>query len=364
MSITEPLPPPRPHLTLKRFLAALAVVAITGGAIWGFLEGRAERDMEAERERPVNSPQRLSRVNDEPIITLDAATLRESGFERSALATTNHRQQVRAYGSVLDLQQFTDLANSISSAKSQLLSAEAKAAASKPAFDRATQLNKNGQIVSTAQMQTAEAAFHVDEAAVASAQSQIRTSTATAYQAWGPVLGKALVERTDQLTRLIGRQDVLLQITVPPGESLGEVPVTAFAEIDDKRRLPLTLVSAATKTDPRIQGVSYFYAAPFDPALIPGMNVLALLPSDKDVEGVIVPKTATVWWQGKAWLYLATGANTFTRREIATGQTTADNASYVVTGLPKDVQVVTKGAQALLSEEFRAQVQVGEEDRK
>ena len=213
-------------------------------------------------------------------------------------------------------------------------------------------------------MQTAEAAFHVDEAAVASAQSQIRTLTATAYQAWGPMLGKALVERTDQLTRLIGRQDVLLQITVPPGESLGEAPVSAFAEIDDKRRLPLTLVSAATKTDPRIQGVSYFYAAQFDPALIPGMNVLALLPSDKAVEGAIVPKTATVWWQGKAWLYLATSANTFTRREIATGQSTADNASYVVTGLPKDAQVVTKGAQALLSEEFRAQVQVGEEDRK
>lgn len=364
MTMTEPLSPPRARQTVKRLLIALASAVLIGGTVWGFMEGRAERDMEAERERPVNAPQRLSRVNDEPIITLDAATLRESGLELALLPSATDRQQVRAYGTVLDLQQFTDLANSISSAKAQLHSAEAKAAASKPAFDRATQLNKNGQIVSTAQVQTTEAAFHVDEAAVAAAQSLIRTSTATAYQAWGPALGKALVERNEQLARLIGRQDVLLQITVPPGVSLNAAPANAFAEIDAQRRLPIAFVSSATKTDPRIQGVSYFYSAPFDQALIPGMNVLALLPSDKDVEGSVVPKTATVWWQGKAWIYLATGSNTFTRREVATGQTAADNASYVVSGLPKDAQVVIKGAQALLSEEFRAQVQVGEEDRK
>ena len=99
-------------------------------------------------------------------------------------------------------------------------------------------------------------------------------------------------------------------------------------------------------------------------SVIQKLNVLAFLPAEPKITGVIVPKSATVWWQGRAWAYLATGENTFTRREISTGQTSTDNSGYVVSGLPAELQVVIKGAQALLSEEFRAQVQVGEEGRK
>ena len=356
--------PGGPRKALRSFAWVIFAAVVAGGAIWGFLEGRAERTMEAEREMPVKAPQRLSRVNDEPLITLDKATQLQSGLRVGTLSIATHQALIRTYGAVLELQQLTDLSNSITTAKAQLRSAEAKLAASKPQFDRFQQLNKKDQIVSTAQLQNAEAAYRVDEAAVASAQSQIQTLTASALQVWGPVLGQAIAENGERATRLIGRKDVLLQITVPPGENLGAAPVNAFADIDNGRRLPITLLSTATKTDPRIQGLSFFYTSPIDQALVPGMNVLALLPSEKKIEGTVVPKSATVWWQGRPWVFIGTGPETFTRREISTAQTTADNNGYVVTGLPQGAQIVIEGAQSLLSEEFRAQVQVGEETPK
>jgi hypothetical protein len=90
------------------------------------------------------------------------------------------------------------------------------------------------------------------------------------------------------------------------------------------------------------------------------MNVVAYLPSDKSVGSVTIPTSAIVWWQDKAWVYRRTNPNTFTRTEIATDLPGPDG-SYVVGGIPNDAEIVTRGAQSLLSEEFRAQIQVGED---
>jgi len=89
------------------------------------------------------------------------------------------------------------------------------------------------------------------------------------------------------------------------------------------------------------------------------MNILAFLSSGSMVDGTTVPAPAIVWWQGRAWIYVHTGAETFVRREIAT-DTPAPTGGYVVKGLPGNAELVTQGAQMLLSEEFRSQVQVEE----
>jgi hypothetical protein len=73
--------------------------------------------------------------------------------------------------------------------------------------------------------------------------------------------------------------------------------------------------------------------------------------------GVVIPEAAVVWLQGKAWVYQRTDPNTFVRHEIAPDHAGPDGG-YVVTGLPSDAQIVVRGAQMLLSEEFRAQVPI------
>ncbi len=91
------------------------------------------------------------------------------------------------------------------------------------------------------------------------------------------------------------------------------------------------------------------------------MNVLAFLPTGKSVGGVTVPATAIVWWQDRAWVYRRTLRDAFTRAEIAT-ELPAPGGGYIVKDLPPDTDIVTRGAQLLLSEEFRAQIQVDEDN--
>jgi hypothetical protein len=346
---------------LRSGLLAGAVVAAIGGLlVWGFIAGRNDAATEAEHERPVEAPLRVSTHNGLPVITLDAETQKRSGIESTVLKAAPYQNQVRAYGMVLDVARLTELSNDYANAKARLQTAQAKVAASKAAFARARDLYQHGQTVSEAQFQTAEAAFHTDEAGVASAQAQVRTLVATADQEWGPVLGQALLDSSLLVTRLIERQDFLLQVTLPPGVSLPKPPPAAAIETGKSTRAQITFVSPATRTDPKIQGVSFFYIVSADSGVLPGMNVLAFLPAGVTVEGVVVPSSSTVWFQGRAWVYRRTDGDTFVRTAISTELPTPDGG-YVVNNLPQNVAIVTRGAQLLLSEEFRAQIQVEED---
>lgn len=347
---------------LRRFLLVLVLAGVGGGILWGFVAGRMEAALEAERERPIKAPLRVSLDNDEQVVTLDAEAQKHNGIETSPVAAAPYRERVRAYGTVVDLARLTDLSNSYQTAKSSLQAANARLAASRPAYERAQTLNKNEQIVSQATVQAAQATYGADVATQASAESQLRTLAATAQQEWGPVLGKALIEGSPTITRLIERQDFLLQVTLPPGVSIPTPPPTAAILTANGLRADIKFVSPATRTDPKIQGVSYFYIAAADSGVLPGMNVIAYLPSGATVEGAAIPEPAIVWWQDRAWVYWRSAPDKFTRVSIAT-DFPAPGGGYVVKGFPKDAEIVTRGAQALLSEEFRAQIQVGEDKK-
>jgi hypothetical protein len=60
---------------IRALLFAVVTLGVGAVVIWGFVEGRKEAEQEADRERPVKSPQRISLEGEEPVITLDAATV-------------------------------------------------------------------------------------------------------------------------------------------------------------------------------------------------------------------------------------------------------------------------------------------------
>jgi hypothetical protein len=342
-----------------KLLVAAAVLACGALLGWKLLAGREEAAIEEQHEGAIKVPVRVSDKNGDPVITLDGKTQQRSGIETGVLPSTPHPEELRAYGMVLDVARLTELSNNYANAKAQVQTAQAKLAMSKPAYDRAQKLFNETHVVSQAQVQAAEAAFGTDQASLVAAEAQVRTLTATAYQEWGAILGKSLVEESPMIKALIERESFLLQITLPPGVVLSAPPATASIEIG-KARQEITFVSPATRIDPRIQGVSFFYTTPAASGVLPGMNVLAFLPSGKSIEGVAVPAAAVIWWQGRAWIYRRTTAETFTRMPIAT-DLPAPGGGYIANGVAKDTEIVTHGAQLLLSEEFRAQIQVGED---
>ncbi len=306
-------------------------------------------------ERPHLPAQRSAVEEGRIVVRLDEAERARVGLETTVAALKPHREEMQAYGSVLDLARVTDLTNSYAAAKAQLQTAQARADVSRNAYLRAKNL---GPYATTVQVETTEGTFQTDQAALSAAESQLRTLAATAQQEWGPMIGRAIVERSPTITRLIERVEFLVQVTLPPGETLKGAPTSAFAEVPPQsERIALRYVSPATRTDPRIQGLSFFYTVAGDSGFLPGMSMLAFLASDRTITGITVPEDAVVHWGGQTWIYRGVGPNAFARHPLkGDGPMSAD--SYVIEDLPDRTEIVLRGAQALLSEEMKAQLQV------
>jgi hypothetical protein len=337
-------------------LIALVLGAGLGSLVPGLLvPGKAED--EGKAESTIGPPSRLTMKNGVAVLTVSAAEQQNGGIETARPSPPTVPESVSGYGTVLDAAPLAELSDRYLEAETQVQTATAKLAVSRAAFERAKILYKDQQNISAAQLQGAEGSFEVDKAALAGAQSRLRSVAASARQAWGGALGAALADRTPLITALIERRDYLVKVTLPSGATIGSPPETATARLHGGTEIALAFVSPATTTDPRLQGLSYLYHAPADSALLPAMNIEVRLPSEAVERGVVVPEAAVVWLQGKAWIYLRTDPTTFERRDIALDHAGPDGG-YIVAGLPPEAEIVVRGAQMLLSEEFRAQVPI------
>lgn len=346
-------------MSFKSMFTTALAVGILALTAWGFLQGHPADTSEEKRERPVTAPSRLVVEAGQPAITLDEATRLRSGIAVAALKPVSYQYEIPTYGTVLGLQDLIALHADYAAAKAQVEKAAVSLGATRKEYDRLKALHADDRNISDKALQAAEAAWRADAVGVRAAQAALTAIEYNARQAWGGPLAAAVLEGTDLFWGLLQQQEVLLQITLPTNMYLAAAAATARIQAPDGSFRTATLVSPAPRADPRLQGSSFFYRAAV-PGLPSGMNVAAYLPSGATSAGVMVPASAVIWWQGKAWVYSEEAPERYVRREIPTENPT-DDGWFVSTGLAADKPVVVRGAQLLLSEEFRAQIQVGEE---
>jgi hypothetical protein len=340
-------------------VAVLLVLAVGGGlaSLFDMVLDRDEAGHDDDESGKVNPPTRLTMQDGIAVLVLSAADQRNSGIETAHPVPLPAKETLVGFGTVLDPAPLSELSDRYLEAETQVQTSAAKLMLSRAAFERAKILHRDQQNISTAQLQAAEGGFEVDKAALAAARTRQTILAAAARQAWGRALGAALTDRDPLLARLIERRDYLVKVTLPPGAMVAAAPEQAIARLNAATEIPLTFVSPATTVDPRLQGISYLYRAPADAALLPGLNLQVLLAVSLVQRGVVMPEAAVVWLNGKAWVYLRMDPNTFHRREIAPDRTAPDGG-YIVPDVPLAAEIVVRGAQMLLSEEFRAQVPI------
>lgn len=347
--------------SLKIILAIVVLTGVVALVVWGML-ARKEQAREVEQERPAEAPSRVSVQGNAVVVTIDQASQGKSGIRVAPLAPLSQRKEQRATGVVLQLQELFDARNGYAAASAQVERSKANLSASRAEYGRLGLLNADNHNVSDKALQAAEAAWRADEATFQGADASLKALGGSIRQRWGGVIAGWVFEGTAPFERLTRLDALLLQVTFPPDVPVDKAPHAIQVRTGEGAPpIAARLVSPAPATDPRIQGVSFFYLAPAGSGLLPGMNVLARLPVGPVQSGVVVPASALVWWQGKAWAYLQRGTESFVRREIPTSMPVRDGF-FVATGLSHQDLVVVKGAQLLLSEESRPRTGGGEEE--
>jgi len=336
--------------------ALLAITAVSVIAVAFMAAHLADTADDEDEEAAVKTQSHVFVQNGQTMIRLGPRTQGREGIGAEPLRQASMHAQLRGTAVLMAPNELAVLHNTYVAARAKLQRDQVDLSLARSQSERTRKLYQQNQNMSLKAMQEAEAAWRADQAQTEADKQEAELQLQTARQRWGPVVAGWVADNTPALQSVLEQRVFLVQVIFPP-EQVANAPAKLSLSVPGNRLTPARLVGPLPQVNPQIQGVSFLYFVSSRPGMAAGMNLAVLVPVGPLLRGSVVPESALVWWQGKAWAYEENSDNTFTRREVPT-----DNplpGGYFVSGnvLAPNTKLVTAGAQALLSEEFRGQIQ-------
>jgi len=285
-------------------------------------------------------------------VVLDAEAWEHAGLATGQPTAAQWHPELTAYGTVLDpagLQgEFMDLGRALLVFDAAHVDLERA---------KVLQAQKN---ISEKAFLDAEAAYRQDFAAVEALRLVIQTN-------WGPkiaeltgdIVTKPGSERKPD-AQLFGimEKSSLIRVDLPAGQRVTPLnqPVDIMTMGETTPSLKAVCLDRLPVMDPATQQESLLCVADkaAGPGLIPGEAVTAQVPLEgAAVDGVLVPDSAVLRFQGAGWVYLQAATNRFVRVAIPLDRPLA--GGWFVSGcLAATNTIVTTGVSTVLSTELNA----------
>jgi len=327
--------------------------------------GRDEYEsLQNDSEEEIESPVRVSEQNGLQVVQLNLATQKNSGISVQPLQAYDYHGNIKVLGSVISIQTLVDYNSQYQQLKAQLAVAESVLPNHQLQYQRYKQLNEDDKNVSDKAVQEAQALVINDQTQIKTAQAQLKALTDTIIAQWGQPLAMLVTQHPapSPLRDLLMQKKVLVQVSFPLNfkapEGNSSLLITPIQ--DEVPPIRADYVSQSIQTDISNIGKTYFYSAPADYLRV-GMRV-NVVPANasSSMKGVLVPNQAIAWHGGMAWIYVKTKPDTFLRKPVAS-DIELDNG-WFDNSLTPGTEVVTRGAQLLLSEEFKFQIKNENDD--
>jgi len=334
--------------------ALLAVTAVSIVAVVFMAAHRSDSD--EDEEETVKTPSHVVVENGRPVLRLSAETQAREGIRVQPVQQQTRRAELRGMAVLLPAGELAGLRNSYVAAQAKVARDQLQIKVGRSQYQRTKTLYQQNQNMSLKAMEDAQAAYRTGQAQAEADEQEAELQLDTVRQRWGSEVAGWVADNSRSLAEVLQQHSYLAQVIFPPGE-VAQPPAALSLSSSRNHLVPARLVGSLPQVNPQIQGFSFLYRVASRPGLAVNMNLVVFVPVGPLLQGSVVPETAVVWWQGKAWAYQETSDNTFTRREVPTQNPLP--GGYFVPGnafAPK-TKLVTAGAQALLSEEFRSQIQ-------
>ena len=312
-----------------------------------------------QTEEEIATPNRVVSEQGTSVINVSAATQKQSEINTSQLKSSRHQASISSYGNVVSIEALIDLRTRYLAAKAEIEVLRTALNYNKNEFIRLNTLNQDDKNISDKVVATARSNIKADEAKIAAAESSAKNIADSMRQIWGDTLTQHATNpiKSAFLQNLISNQDVLIQITLPfdAAEPSKKSSMLITPTAMPTKAIRALYISRAPASSATIQGKTYFYHASTK-ELRAGMQVNAVGSANgKLSDGVIIPNTAIIWYAGKSWVYKKTADDKFSRIPVTT-DAEVENGWFHQGKLKAGDQVVTSGAQLLLSEEFKSQI--------
>ena len=182
---------------------------------------------------------------------------------------------------------------------------------------------------------------------------------------WGDILTDWFILKQNKAAEdFLRHKKQLLQITLPPGAKFAANLHTILIDEHGERTAAITanLISKSPRIDPLTQGESYFFQSNARP--IPfGAHITAWIrENDTHKNGVNIPKSALIWHLGQAFVFVKSADQKFSLRALANDYTPSLQGYFVMGALQPGEEIVTIGAQTLLSQHLKALIPSEDKD--
>jgi len=336
---------------MKKPLNFLIVVAAICGMsllLWRGFAHQREKEEEKKKEEAAKAEEAKKGEPEPFVVKIEKDKAKALALEKGEPEKAELKPQRTAYGRVLD-------PTPIVSLDGELAAAEAALAASRAEHERTQGLMKSGEGLSRKVAETAEAQFRGDEIKADGLRRKVQIE-------WGAMVSLDAVKRREFVEQLVRGEAALVRVDLLAGDALAEMPASArFAVLGrDGETITASTIAPASDTDAKTQAQGFLLRVDRPKfALRPGMAVTAWLALPAEAQhGFAIPRSAVLRHDGRTWVFIQEEEERFVRKPITlVAPLDGDKGWFVAEGgsIKGDDLIVEVGAQALLSEELKAQ---------
>lgn len=291
------------------------------------------------------------------VIILDKTSQANSGLKTLKLKPATYRVEKLSYGMAISIEPLLTLQNQYLNALAQQSGVKAKMVFNQNNVNRLTYLHKEG-IASSRALQDQQTTLQVEKAALDGSHYLIQQIINNTQLLWGTTLTDWMIKSASAFNDLMQQRTTLLKITFPPDVGMNNALKTIFVAPANQREQAIAaqLISAAPQADNFSQRQQYFYQVPARLQIKAGMRISAWIPTQQHMQtGVIIPESALCWHLGQALVFIKVAQQQFSRRSIPAYHKIA-GGYFVSSAIKAGEEIVSTGAQMLLSQEFKGQI--------
>lgn len=287
-----------------------------------------------------------------------------AGIETSELTITEFFPEVKAQAKVIDIRSMLELQARYNQAVAAFNVAKVAEQSALQELTRLKTLAKKTGSIAAKKVNYAQATYNDAKAKLQGLNFDISAVRDETKQVWGEVISAWVLDSNSKSwKRLLSHQDSLVLLTLPVDLSLpsegGFIRLARDGMRDNARKA--YFVAPALTTQQETQGETYFYKTATGRLRV-GMRLDAWLPQGEEaLKGFFIPEDSIVWNAGQPWVYVQIEDDLYQRRSVSTGVTAAGGL-FMQDDIAEGEQLVTRGTQMLLSEEFRWQILDDDDD--
>lgn len=309
-------------------------------------------------------------VNDEGLnqIRLTEAIVKNSGIQTTKIISSNKQSSFSNYGIVQATDTLIDLKNIYDQLMQEINTLQNQINTEEKKYLAFVDLNADGKNISDQALLDQQTLVNnlsvsVEKKVVLKKNLQQKVLSQWGNKFYMAITGKA---KDKQLNPLLNGDARLVKITLPSSDSDNSIPhKIIFTPINGNKETEGIYLDKAPTIEPSILGQTFYYLIQ-SPDIRIGSKLIGFYKekqnNDKQTNRYEVQSSSIVWSTGLPWVYIEEEPFLFVKKPVSLENEIKDGWLVISEALSTNDIIVSKGAQLLLSEEYKYQIKNENED--